>query len=609
MKTKFNYYRLVMFCVSICLMFFTFSIFTTFFNDFDNVTNAASWTTQTEKPTKTDTNNFTIIENEKQLAYLVNNISASGKYKLVRNLDMSGYTFPGIGNKSSSTTTFSGTFDGQGFVISNITSEQSFANQGLFASVANATLKNISLSNCTFRGYTNVGAVAVYANNSTIEKIILTDCKVELIYQVAGLYPNIGGVVGYANGTTKIKNAFNNKGSGGYVKSSVSNTSCYDIYMGGIVGLTKANCSVEYCFNEVPVTNTGMNSSSHQLFAGGIVGWSYSPISLCGNTGAITVGTTTSNKTYAGGIAGCTQNTITDCYNRANITAYAKQYDIASESKLNATSAKELCSLESGFFAKKYTITGSSTVTKSGYRKYAFAGGISGWSDKATTRVYSIGTITGGGEYLKTVTTYKFEIKKYKKNIIAQWKYESDEGTESQSVTAQRCLPYTAPICGNVNNTNETTTYYSGTVQCYLNSTYMEEPWSRDHNYVKDSSSYYESNASYTLSLWWDGKLHSFLSQDYDMVYWVGISSSGTVSGGIGTKPDRYDPDKNITSLSYNEKETFSTSISVYDTKFSTTIKSTKSSSISTTNMGTNWKYDTTYTKNSGYPYISNMYW
>ena len=62
----------------------------------NEIVSAASWTSQVETPSQTDKEGYTIIQNEKQLAYLINNISASGKYRLGRNLNMSGYTWPGI---------------------------------------------------------------------------------------------------------------------------------------------------------------------------------------------------------------------------------------------------------------------------------------------------------------------------------------------------------------------------------------------------------------------------------------------------------------------------------------------------------------------------------
>ena len=91
----------------------------------NEVVAAASWTSQVQAPSGTDKDGYTVIQNEKQLAYLINNISTTGKYRLGRNMNMSGYTWPGIQK------TFSGTFDGAGFIIENISSETK-ALQGLF---------------------------------------------------------------------------------------------------------------------------------------------------------------------------------------------------------------------------------------------------------------------------------------------------------------------------------------------------------------------------------------------------------------------------------------------------------------------------------------------
>ncbi|MBQ3494304.1 MAG: hypothetical protein IJA69_02705, partial [Clostridia bacterium] len=260
---------------------------------------AASWTSQAVAPTTVDANGYTVIENEKHLAYLISNLKEDGKYRVGRNLNMSGYTWPGIGNATSSKT-FKGIFDGGGFVISNITTETTWSSTGLFGNVSGATISNVSLSSCTIKGSSQVGTLVGNTEGATkIENIVLTNCQVEAIYYSTGKWVDIGGVVGIAHGTTTIENVYNNSGS---VKSSVNSTNSHDIYMGGIVGHTKESVVVKNCINEVPVTNTTKIGTTKSLFAGGIVGYSYGVVSLCGNTGNVSAGNDSVAWSYAGGI-------------------------------------------------------------------------------------------------------------------------------------------------------------------------------------------------------------------------------------------------------------------------------------------------------------------
>ena len=136
----------------------------------------------------------------------------------------------------------------------------------------------------------------------------------------------------------------------------------------------------------------------------------------------------------------------------------------------------------------------------------------------------------------------------------------------------------------------------------------MENPWSRTQNYVSESSSSWVTNATFYNSLGWDGKMHTYMTEK-DMIYWCAIDRDGDVYGGVGTKPKKTEPVSNISTHTYNEKETFSKNITVYDSKFSTTIKTTQKTSMNTLSLGANWICDSTFTRNEGYPYIIGMYW
>ena len=388
----------------------------------------------------------------------------------------------------------------------------------------------------------------------------------------------------------------------------------------------------------MPVTNTGEVQNSNGLFVGGIAGYSYSPISSCGNIGEINGGHSKVSASYVGGIVGYTPNTVTDCYNRGNVTATAKETDISSQSTLTEMAKKELISIEYGFLKKRFRMNGSISVSKEGYKKAAYAGGIAGYATKAITRAYSIGTITGGGEYLNTTLKYSFEVIKDSKNFWGNWVEDGSQGSGTESATAKRCLPYSAPICGNVGNTNESNTLYSGTVKSIINNTTMENAWGSDYNGLFNVDDQYKTNFSYQIVYGLRGEWVHTNVKNEDMIYYFGVDKNGNVKGAIGVGPDKkLAAWKGVESVGFDDKKTYTDKITIKDTPFSTTIKSTKSSSIASTKLGDNWalpdrtgepqisnytdymKYLEDYNawyanwsanlRNGGYPIIAAMYW
>jgi len=79
---------------------------------------------------------------------------------------------------------FSGTFDGGGFVISNLTvNRPDISYQGLFGYIVNATIKNVRLEGVNIRGRTSAGGVAGYVCDSSA----VIDCRSSA--DTAGLTP------------------------------------------------------------------------------------------------------------------------------------------------------------------------------------------------------------------------------------------------------------------------------------------------------------------------------------------------------------------------------------------------------------------------------------
>ncbi|MBR4728254.1 MAG: InlB B-repeat-containing protein [Clostridia bacterium] len=192
--------------------------------------------------------------------------------QLTRDIDLGGVSTDAVW--SNVDRAFKGTFDGQGYTISNFTcTTTSRNNAALFTKIDGATIRNVNLKNV----------------------------KVDDVDSTRGQY--VGALVGYATGRCIIENVHV---TSGFVKGRK--------YLGGLVGYAASGATIAMrdCSNAAVVAN-----GEDQI--GGLLGGSYGAANFnnCYNTGAVS-GTTT-----VGGILGyCNQNVaMTNCYNTGNITA------------------------------------------------------------------------------------------------------------------------------------------------------------------------------------------------------------------------------------------------------------------------------------------------
>ena len=101
---------------------------------------------------------YTIIKTADELQAINNNLS--GKYILMNDIDLSGIDWEPIGDMSSGGTYFTGEFNGNGYVINNLTiNEPSGYYIGLFSYVQGNVL-NLGLENVNINGYANTGGIA-----------------------------------------------------------------------------------------------------------------------------------------------------------------------------------------------------------------------------------------------------------------------------------------------------------------------------------------------------------------------------------------------------------------------------------------------------------------
>ncbi len=222
--------------------------------------------------------NFTLINNAVELLELAGAPNKwNGNYKLTSDIDLSGTEFSPIGN---SETPFCGSFDGNGFEITNmkITGDKDSRNIGMFGVICGARLKNITLECVNITGGSVVGGLVGIAESDETQKSIslISDCHISgSVTAIGNSYAkqtDVGGLAG-------INDSAENKVSGNVFLSVIDNctadvevignTGAADIsdagHIGGLVGLNKGTISNSFAKGSV----TGGNTT------GGFVGSNY----------------------------------------------------------------------------------------------------------------------------------------------------------------------------------------------------------------------------------------------------------------------------------------------------------------------------------------------
>ena len=126
--------------------------------------------------------------------------SSIGNYKLMNDLDFEGVEFPGIG---SSTEPFTGTFDGNGHLLKNITLTVDDKDKvGIFRYTNGATIKNLGISNLVIDApdRNQVGGLIGECANTTVDQVALTGF-------INGR-DHVGGLLGRTSGISHITNSY-----------------------------------------------------------------------------------------------------------------------------------------------------------------------------------------------------------------------------------------------------------------------------------------------------------------------------------------------------------------------------------------------------------------
>lgn len=277
-----------------------------------NLFKGPSWEYMTSENPDPDT---TVITEAQQLVELSN---ATGEaltksYKMGADIDLTGIDFNGIGSKSQP---FSGSFDGNGFKISNMTIKKDASSEGvgMFNYIMGAAVKNVKLENADVTGGAMVGglvgwAAAKVSTENMVESIgnLIGNCQVSgkvksLATGSKGAYA--GGLVGDNDGETDSKTGFSVYSSIDKCSADVS-VEAEGVYAGGLVGGNFGNITDSYATGDVSgKTGTGGFAGTN---AGSIYS-SHSEGSVSG-TGSI------------GGFAGTTSGEIRNSYSLGTVNS------------------------------------------------------------------------------------------------------------------------------------------------------------------------------------------------------------------------------------------------------------------------------------------------
>ena len=215
---------------------------------------AAAWTTLADTAWYSENATEFIIYSAEELAgfaALVNEGKsfAGQTVKLGGNIDLAGHPWTPIGNWDNA---FAGTFDGQGFTISNLyMNDAEGEGIGLFGVVEKATIKNFTINNVNITGYSMVAAVVGAAYPATI-----SNCHVTGSINIVSEWAYVAGISGYNYYGTQVDGCSTVAAGTGLIKSNTRNA------VGGITAwLLEGNHNVTNCqvknLNLVGWTNVG----------------------------------------------------------------------------------------------------------------------------------------------------------------------------------------------------------------------------------------------------------------------------------------------------------------------------------------------------------------
>lgn len=220
---------------------------------------------------------------------------------------------------------FTGTFDGQGHIISGLKYEEvatkPLADTGLFSYTKGATIKNLTIKNADIEADMRGGIVVGYADSTTIENVTVEESSLavraadNVLLIGTDLGVRGGGIAGeMVNGSVAYNCEVNNCFIRTNNTAAVAALAGKDLYLGGIAGVAD-NSVIEYCrvIGDSPYGEDAVE------------GQTKTRISIYYD---VAVGAVGGNALYVGGIAGDIKNgtKIIDSFSTADLYYYCATY-------------------------------------------------------------------------------------------------------------------------------------------------------------------------------------------------------------------------------------------------------------------------------------------
>ena len=326
-------------------------------------------------------------------------VGLAGNYALANNLNAAGTTYTqaliGTNSSNSSTTQYSGNFDGVGHTITDLTiTAPTLINVGFFGYTATgSTISSVGVINDIIIGNSHVGGLIGH-NHSTVQTSYATG-------SVTGVF-NTGGLIGYgtSNGTVQSSYAtgsvtgVNNTGgllgsNDSTVQTSYATASVNGAGSGtgGLIGYTAVNTMVQTSYATGSVTGIG--------YTGGLIGNSAGAV-----TDTYATGNVTGSSWYTGGLIGFTERMVQTSYATGSVTGNRYTGGLMGGSTAtvqtsyatgSVTGEEYVGGLVGIFFGTVQSSYSTGSVTGTNY-----TGGLVGFNQGGTVQTsYATGGVTG----------------------------------------------------------------------------------------------------------------------------------------------------------------------------------------------------------------------
>jgi hypothetical protein len=215
-------------------------------------------------------------------------------------------------SRTKTNAAFAGTFDGNGYIIRNLTINRPAAQyQGLFGYIKGAAVKNLGVEEVNIRSDGRTGGVAGTLDSAS---------SVANCYSIGTINSGyaVGGVAGYVNNGSYINNSYSGGTvSGGQDVGGVAGTLrdssivANSYFTGTINGGLQTGGVVGFAINYTGIANCYSSGTvSGDRNVGGVVGWLNGLSKMTNSYSAATV----SGSLYIGGVAGGTdESDVIDC--------------------------------------------------------------------------------------------------------------------------------------------------------------------------------------------------------------------------------------------------------------------------------------------------------